>query len=216
MVLGCTYIHILLTCLHWFRRNNRKHSLRERMRNIRCMSPMYSYLHWEILKFAWFHKGFLSHGSNVSHESRIVIDISNTPCKRSELERTDSLFFSIENLNELKGLVRMSASWSLVLTNQTSMTPLATKSCTKCMSISTYLEREWRIGLTERYVAPRLSQRIIGRDCGSPISWSNDCNQMTSAAALAMTLYSASVLDHATAHCFFKLREMRFVPRKIQ
>jgi len=77
IVLGCIYIHILITCLHWFRRNSRKYWLRERMRNKWCMSRMSlmcSYNHGEIIGSGWFHEGFLSH---VSHESCAVIDISN-------------------------------------------------------------------------------------------------------------------------------------------
>ena len=35
------------------------------------------------------------------------------PASEAGFERTESLFFSIENLNEIKSLVRMSASWSL-------------------------------------------------------------------------------------------------------
>ena len=38
---------------------------------------MCSYNHGEILGSDWFHEGFLSHGSHVSHESRVIIDISN-------------------------------------------------------------------------------------------------------------------------------------------
>jgi len=45
MVLGCIYVHILITCLYRFRRDNR-------MRNTWCMSPMYFFLHGEILRFA--------------------------------------------------------------------------------------------------------------------------------------------------------------------
>ena len=70
--------------------------------------------------FHMYHMFHMSHVLSLisltpPQEKRIlVIDISNTPRKRSEFERTESLFFSIENLNELKGLVKMSASWSLV------------------------------------------------------------------------------------------------------
>ena len=70
-------------------------------------------------------RSFFPHGSHVSHESLVVIDISNTPHKR-EFEKTESLFFGIGNFNELGGLIRMSTSWSLVLINRTSRTPLAT------------------------------------------------------------------------------------------
>ena len=106
-----------------------KHWLRERMRNtwyMNIMSPMCSYLYRQILRSGWFYEGFLTHGSHISHESRVVIDIFNISRKQSGFERTKSLFFSTKNLNELKGLVRISTNWSLVLTNRTSRTPLAT------------------------------------------------------------------------------------------
>ena len=68
-------------------------------------------------------RGFF-HIDHMIHMSHVLSLIS--PSKRSMFEKTKSLFFNIENLNELKGLVRMSASWSLVLKNQTFKTLLAT------------------------------------------------------------------------------------------
>jgi len=42
------------------------------------MTLMCLYNHGEILGSGCYHKGFLLHGLHVSHESRVVIDISNT------------------------------------------------------------------------------------------------------------------------------------------
>jgi len=90
-VLGCIYIYSYWSHVYtdlgdtigkyWLRERIRKHWLREIMRNIwhmNPMSPMCSYNHGEILGFGWFHEGCLSHGSHVSHESSVIINISNT------------------------------------------------------------------------------------------------------------------------------------------
>jgi len=85
IVLGCTYIYtqILVTCLHWFKRNNRKIlTERENEKHMSPMSPMCSYNHGGILGSGWFHEEFLSQELNVSHESRVVIDISNSAWPR--------------------------------------------------------------------------------------------------------------------------------------
>ena len=55
--------------------------------------------------------------------SNMLSLISLTPLTREAgSKKIDNLLFSIEKLNEFKGLVRISANWSLVLTNQTSRT----------------------------------------------------------------------------------------------
>ena len=48
------------------------------MRNTWRMSPMCFYLHAEILESGWFLEGLLSYWSHVSHELRVVTDISNS------------------------------------------------------------------------------------------------------------------------------------------
>ena len=40
-------------------------------------------------------------------------------------------------------------------------------------------------------------------------------NHIVSEAALARARYSASVVDRATAHCFFELQEMGLEPKKL-
>ena len=40
-------------------------------------------------------------------------------------------------------------------------------------------------------------------------------NHIVSEAALARARYSASVVDHATARCFFELQEMGLEPKKL-
>ena len=40
-------------------------------------------------------------------------------------------------------------------------------------------------------------------------------NHIVSEATLASARYSASVVDHATARCFFKLQEMGLEPKKL-
>ena len=70
------------------------------MRNTWCMNPMSticSYNHGEILGSGWFHEGCLSHGSHISHESHVIIDISNTEYIR---------WIEILILNQMKQLVR--------------------------------------------------------------------------------------------------------------
>ena len=90
MVLSCIYIYTYWSHVytdlgdtigkHWLRERIEKYWLRERMRNTWCMnpmSPMCSYNYGEILGSGWFHEGCLSHGSHISHESCVVINISN-------------------------------------------------------------------------------------------------------------------------------------------
>jgi hypothetical protein len=66
-------------------------------------------------------------------------------------------------------------------------------------------------------VAPILSQKRAGADGKkTPSSESKDWSHVSSAAALAIALYSDSVLDQETVGCFLELQEIRFVPRKTQ
>ena len=58
-------------------------------------------------------------------------------------------------------------------------------------------------------------QRTVEDGGGWPSSVRREWSHLTSAAALARALYSASVLERATVACFLQLQEIRFLPKKI-
>ena len=53
-------------------------------------------------------------------------------------------------------------------------------------------------------------------EIGIPSSHRKACNHLTSTTALARALYSASILDRATAFCFLQPQEIRLLPGKTQ
>lgn len=73
---------------------------------------------------------------------------------------------------------------------------------------------EWKTGLTQRNIAPRLSQKITGAAGNeTPSSDRTLQTQFISEAALATALYSASVDDLATPFCFLDDQEIGCLPR---
>ena len=58
-----------------------------------------------------------------------------------------------------------------------------------------------------------LSHHSVGGGKFSRSSLRSELTQINSDVALAIALYSASVLDLETVTCFFELQEMRFFPR---
>ena len=58
-----------------------------------------------------------------------------------------------------------------------------------------------------------LSHHSVGGGKFNRSSLRSELTQINSDVALAIALYSASVLDLETVTCFFELQEMRFVPR---
>jgi hypothetical protein len=76
--------------------------------------------------------------------------------------------------------------------------------------------RAWKTRFTVRYLAPILSHNslaVVGQKIRSSHNrvWIHNI----SAIALAIALYSTSVLDRETVFCFLALHDIRFVPRKM-
>lgn len=64
-------------------------------------------------------------------------------------------------------------------------------------------------------MAPRLSHQSVAADGLHTLSSLSNI-QMISAVALAIALYSASVLDLETVACFLELQEIKLDPKNIQ
>jgi hypothetical protein len=63
----------------------------------------------------------------------------------------------------------------------------------------------WKIGLTARNIAPRLSHHMTGRELHLiPNSESKELIQRSSVVAMAKLLYSASVDDLEIVACFLE------------
>lgn len=119
------------------------------------------------------------------------------------------------NWNRLvdKGLVNISANWSIDDMNCTDIWPALTCSPTKWKSTSTCFVRALKHGLTARYEAPMLSHQIIvGWWVGCLSSWRRERSQIISVLVLATDWYSASVYDRATVGCFLADQDIRFRP----
>ena len=148
----------------------------------------------------------------------VVEDMSLTcPLKLNGMEITLSLLRRNPNREDERGLVKMSASWSLLEINLMNKSFFATKSRTKWKSISTCFVLAWKTGFEDKYVAPILSHQRVGAwENLRPISEHKDCSQDNSAIVFARALYSASVLEQATVCCVQQFHEIRFWPKKIQ
>ena len=121
------------------------------------------------------------------------------------------LIFCLDN-----GFVNKSTNWSYVWTCRTWREPRWTRSRTKWRSICMCFMHECWTRLKLRCVAPRLSQSNKGvAISGKPSSWRSLRSHIVSNAAFARARYSTSVVDLATALCFFKLHEMGFGPKKL-
>jgi len=111
-------------------------------------------------------------------------------------------------------LVRTSASWSFEEMNQTWIFFLATRSQTKWQSTSTCSVRAWKIGFTNRNVAPKLSHHKVV--IGGEGRWSSDSNEQSYrilAVSSAKALYLASVEDLTTVRCFLNFQETKVLLR---
>ena len=73
----------------------------------------------------------------------------------------------------------------------------------------------WKTGFADKYFAPILSHHSLAA-LGQLIlsSYSKIWIHITSAVALAIALYSDSVLDLDTVGCFLELQDTKFDPRK--
>jgi hypothetical protein len=58
--------------------------------------------------------------------------------------------------------------------------------------------------------------KVGGEGRKTPISWSMDWSQMSSASVVARVRYSDSILELVAVHCLRKDQEMRLGPRKTQ
>jgi hypothetical protein len=66
-------------------------------------------------------------------------------------------------------------------------------------------------------VAPILSKNEIGaEERNTPSSRNNAWSQISSAAAFAVALYSASVEEQETVGCFLEFQDRRLEPRETQ
>ena len=114
------------------------------------------------------------------------------------------------------GFINKSANWSCVWTCRTWREPRWTKSQTKWRSICMCFMRECWTRLKLRCVAPRLSQSNKETALSEKSSsWRSPRNHIVSNVTFARARYSASVVDLATALCFFELHEMGFEPKKL-
>lgn len=76
--------------------------------------------------------------------------------------------------------------------------------------------REWSTRFEHKYVAPTLSHsRRGGSTTGTLSSWRRFLSHINSVVAVATTLYSASVEDLATVHCFLDNHDIGLPPKKI-
>ena len=75
----------------------------------------------------------------------------------------------------------------------------------------------WNIGLAGMWRADWLSQNNkAGCLCSISKSFNKLINHTNSHVALAIDLYSASIEDLETVHCFFDFQEIKDAPMKIQ
>ena len=99
-------------------------------------------------------------------------------------------------LGSLRDLVKMSASWSFVLTTLVATHPDAIFSLMKWQSTSICLVLSWKIGLDAICNVVWLSQTsFIYSYFPNLNSWRSCLNHMSSHVAKAITRYSASALD---------------------
>ena len=126
------------------------------------------------------------------------------------------LFLKIWVLCLDNGFVNKSANWSCVWTCRTWREPRWTRSRTRWRSICICFMHECWTRLKLRCAAPRLSHSNKGAPfSGIPSSWRSPRSHIVSDTAFARAWYSASVVDLATALCFFELHEIGLGPKKL-
>lgn len=136
---------------------------------------------------------------------KIVVPSANESFARSKANRV-----------HCNALVKRSASWSCVLIWETVTNPLATMSRTKWISMAMCFMRECITGCKERWVAPMLSQKLVGlEEGGKPSSDKRFWIHRTSEVFVASAQYSTSVDDRAMTRCFQERQEIGMRPRNI-
>ena len=113
--------------------------------------------------------------------------------------------------------VKMSASWSPVLTYGVQMMPLRSFSLINFLSISICFVQSCRIGLWAILIAALLSQNgLMGSLMSYPSSLNNIFIHNISHIPWAIALNSASALDLATTNCFLLCQVTKLSPTNKQ
>ena len=130
--------------------------------------------------------------------------------------RESSIFSSLrkaQNLDSLRGFVKISASCISVLTWWISISPLVSWSLKKWCWMSMCLVLEWLTGLLASFMALSLSHKsgiLVKRH---PKSWRVYLIQSGWAQHAPTATYSASTVERATQFCFLELQDTRNHPR---
>ena len=113
--------------------------------------------------------------------------------------------------------MKISANWSLELTNLVLMSPDIIFTRMKWQSISMYLFLSWKTALELIWRAAWLSHiSVIWLTSPNCNSFNNYLSQTSSQVTKAMALYFAYALDLVTILCFLLFQEIKLPPMETQ